>query len=455
VTLSFTNTFNMGTPGTIWHGVVGTLFVKAFNAVGLVAGEYVLPAVGPGVDTRFFNPSALGAVVINWTATTTPTVITAVNGTGDGEAIAYETQQTRDLALTWTGTLTGPNGFSLAVNFTGTTVNGVTTQSLTVPSLTFGTYLLSIGSGSGQAVATSIITIDEWNTPVGVMACSTTYAPAAVTLPLTGSITVNWSGNVGATGPATWTGTLTGPNGYSKDVAFSQSVTPGALRLLNSIVLSGLPFGTYTLTMTSPATTVLSSVWWNGYNRLSTRNSRSVTVATATISASGVVNGAVSCQTVFTENIDDNYNWCVPAGTPVLLADGTSIPIETLRAGMRVAALDEHTLMPMVATVTEMIAKEGEALNLLKTTAGDLPCTPSHTLYRGGSKTWVPANRLKPGDTTLWVPEGCFAPTSVWVLAVEATDRVETVYHMHLDQGHVYIAGNVPAHNEKYWPNYQ
>jgi hypothetical protein len=455
VTLSFANTFNMGTPGKVWHGVIGTLFVKAINAVGLVTGEYVLPAVGPGVDTRFYNPPSSGTVVINWTATTAPTTTNVVNGNGSGESLSYQTQQTRDLALTWTGTLVGPNGYSLPVNFTGTTVNGVFTQSLTVPNLAFGTYLLNIGSGSGQSVSQSLITIDQWNNPVGIMGAATAYAPPAETLPVSGSMTVNWSGTVGSTSTATWTGTLTGPNGYSKAVAFSQSVTPGAYGLLNQIVLTGLAFGAYTLTMTSPATTALPSTR-SGYDQIEAFNSRGVTVATATISATGVVNGAVSCQTVYGTKIDVGYykpaydpdHQCVPAGTPVLLVDGTTVPIETLQEGMQVAALDEHTLEPMVATVTNMIITDDQPLILVKTAAGDLFCTPSHRVFRAEDRTWVNAELLAPGDTTLWVPKGCLTPTWVPVLSVEPTDRVETIYHMSVDQGHVFIAGGVPAHNK-------
>lgn len=136
---------------------------------------------------------------------------------------------------------------------------------------------------------------------------------------------------------------------------------------------------------------------------------------------------------------------CVPAGTLLSLADGTTIPIETATVGLQAMAFDDLTGEPVEASITATWKHEDRELFWLVTDRGELICSHDHRLYSRAKDAWIPARNLQPGDVTLWLVEGRL--TEATVARCESTGELATVYHLTLDHGHVYVAGDVPAHN--------
>lgn len=145
---------------------------------------------------------------------------------------------------------------------------------------------------------------------------------------------------------------------------------------------------------------------------------------------------------------------CVPAGTLFETVDGP-IPVEALAVGMLVRAYDDATLEPVEATVEEVFVYELRPMANLHTEAVSLRCSQDHRVYRKESRKtrgldphWPPVEELLPGDRTLVEVEPGSVEESV-VLSVDLLDLVETVYHVRLSRGHVYVAGGILAHNLK------
>jgi hypothetical protein len=137
---------------------------------------------------------------------------------------------------------------------------------------------------------------------------------------------------------------------------------------------------------------------------------------------------------------------CVPAGTPFLLADGTLTPIESVQVGAKAMAFDDKTGERVDAVVTNVYTHLGKELFRVSTDRGSLVCSGEHKLYSLERGAWVDASELACGDGTLWMGEDGMVDTGV--LGIESIGVHETVYHVSLDKGHVYVAGGVPAHNK-------
>ena len=88
---------------------------------------------------------------------------------------------------------------------------------------------------------------------------------------------------------------------------------------------------------------------------------------------------------------------CFPAGTPVLMADGTTRPIEDVAVGDHVACTDPDTGQPTTSTVTRTFTHEHTPTIRLATSNGDLETTPAHPLYVHG-KGFTPAGHIQSGD---------------------------------------------------------
>ncbi|MGA5167486.1 MULTISPECIES: pre-toxin TG domain-containing protein [Streptomyces] len=127
-----------------------------------------------------------------------------------------------------------------------------------------------------------------------------------------------------------------------------------------------------------------------------------------------------------------------PAGTPVLMADGSHTPIEDVRAGDLVLATDpggdaELTLprpvqsVPFTSSYTDKVfvrltvaAGEGDARR-----QGTVTSTENHRYWLPERASWVPAGELRPGDR-LRTPEGA----SVTVTATDRSDERRDTYDL-------------------------
>ncbi|WP_285472664.1 Hint domain-containing protein [Actinoplanes sp. NBRC 101535] len=141
--------------------------------------------------------------------------------------------------------------------------------------------------------------------------------------------------------------------------------------------------------------------------------------------------------------IGGDCNSFVP-GTPVLMADGTSKPIEEVELDDQVAAADPVTGESGSRPVTALIRGSGVKhpveidvdLDGDDRSDGDLTATDGHPFWVENERAWLTAEHLKPGQQLL-TPDGARAT----VLAVAAYDAIATVYNLTVDDIHTYYVG--------------
>ncbi|HEV8595310.1 MAG TPA: hypothetical protein VGR51_07255, partial [Thermoplasmata archaeon] len=98
-------------------------------------------------------------------------------------------------------------------------------------------------------------------------------------------------------------------------------------------------------------------------------------------------------------------NWlCHPAGTPILMADGTKIPVEEIRIGDRLWSYNVDGGYQILPNIVTHIGHRQDRILRIRTGArgtGALEATPEHpVLTRRG---WVLAKDLRRGDEILKV----------------------------------------------------
>ncbi|WP_053170603.1 polymorphic toxin-type HINT domain-containing protein [Streptomyces sp. SBT349] len=141
-----------------------------------------------------------------------------------------------------------------------------------------------------------------------------------------------------------------------------------------------------------------------------------------------------------------------PPGTSVLLADGTSKPIEDVEIGDVVLATDPETGETTPRTVTAEITGTGpkELVTLTVTTGNGstttLTATTDHPFWAPNQNAWINAADLDPG-MSLRTPPG----TEATVTATRTTTTTATVHNLTVEGVHTYyvLAGqtSVLVHN--------
>ncbi|GAA0954694.1 polymorphic toxin-type HINT domain-containing protein [Nonomuraea longicatena] len=149
-------------------------------------------------------------------------------------------------------------------------------------------------------------------------------------------------------------------------------------------------------------------------------------------------------------------------GTQVLMADGTTKPIEKIKVGDKVLATDPETGQTAPRTVTTPIDSRG-AKNLVRIsvgtadgrsgTAGALIATEEHPFWSLDQKAWIDAGQLRPG-TSLQASSGV---RRVQVSGVATwTSSSQAVHNLTVDDLHTYyvLAGATPVlvHNSNGCP---
>jgi RHS repeat-associated protein len=138
-------------------------------------------------------------------------------------------------------------------------------------------------------------------------------------------------------------------------------------------------------------------------------------------------------------------------GTGVLLADGTSKPIDKLKTGDLVLATDPETRTTAAKAVTHLITGEGQK-NLVRITidtdgphghhTGTLIATDHHPFWAPKSHRWVDATNLQPGQ---WLQTS----TGTWIqiTAIKRTTQHARVHNLTIDNLHTYyvLAGTTPV----------
>ncbi|MGC5307452.1 polymorphic toxin-type HINT domain-containing protein [Micromonospora zamorensis] len=146
-----------------------------------------------------------------------------------------------------------------------------------------------------------------------------------------------------------------------------------------------------------------------------------------------------------------------PAGTPVLMADGTTVPIESIRAGDAVVTTDPYADVTESQQVTAVVARTGakEMVDLAVDsdgarggTDGHLTATANHPFWVPDLKQWVQAGDLRVGQMLR-------TSAGTWVQVLEATRRTEytTVHDISVANLRTFyvLAGGTPVlvHNEE------
>ncbi|MFF1906533.1 polymorphic toxin-type HINT domain-containing protein [Kitasatospora sp. NPDC058218] len=132
------------------------------------------------------------------------------------------------------------------------------------------------------------------------------------------------------------------------------------------------------------------------------------------------------------------------AGTPVLLADGSSLPIERITPGTQVRATDPTTWDTAPHAVTAAIRHAGPH-TMVDVTIADgatLHATDGHPFWEAGTGTFTDAADLGPGDE-LRRPDG----TTVGIIATRAYPQDLVAYNLTVSDVHTYyvLAGATPV----------
>ena len=163
------------------------------------------------------------------------------------------------------------------------------------------------------------------------------------------------------------------------------------------------------------------------------------------------------------ENPTEDYEVCFVAGTQVLLADGSTKPIEQIRPGDKV--LSSHHLTPEETPTSANVVRffdngEKEVVRLRfaaqETPIGatsqlahdaaspqEIVCTPGHRFYVVG-KGWVRAQDLQPGDLALSA-----AGEKIAFVSRENLAEKRRVYNFEVEGKHTYFVSErwVLVHN--------
>ena len=124
---------------------------------------------------------------------------------------------------------------------------------------------------------------------------------------------------------------------------------------------------------------------------------------------------------------------CFTGDTPVLMADGSSKPIQDVQPGDQVTAWDPDTDTTQTRTVTRTWTHENtETLVVRLEDGGQVETTTGHP-FLTKDHGWTPAGHLKPGDQL-------HTPDTPWVTvqSIETTGQTHTVHNLEIEDLHTY-----------------
>lgn len=131
---------------------------------------------------------------------------------------------------------------------------------------------------------------------------------------------------------------------------------------------------------------------------------------------------------------------CFPAGTPVVLADGSTLPIEQVRGGMLLMTRDQDR--PEAGTwagvVTQTFRREVDhLLRVHLADGGSIDCTDEHPFY-AVDRGWTGSGSLRPGDRVL---AGLATGSEHDTVGVERVERIAggVVYNFEVATDHTYF----------------
>ncbi len=130
---------------------------------------------------------------------------------------------------------------------------------------------------------------------------------------------------------------------------------------------------------------------------------------------------------------------CFLASTPILMADGKTLPIEKLKKGDEIMAFDEETKTLVKDKVKEFFVHSADSYLIIN---NRLRVTPNHPVYSNGK--WVEIGKLKKGDT-LFNSQG---KTEI-IKEIKPVHQKVQVYNIEVNPYHNYFADGILAHNKE------
>ena len=140
---------------------------------------------------------------------------------------------------------------------------------------------------------------------------------------------------------------------------------------------------------------------------------------------------------------------CFAAGTPVVLADGSSRSIEMIVAGTRVLAFDDQARNVVATTVSQRLEHAPEPIYraAVDEVERGLLVTPNHPFYSGDR--WRPIGELAV-QSELWAFDArTHGAAPRRLLAFEPTGQIAPVYNLEVEDVHNYFVDGVLVHNGK------
>ncbi|MFI6641995.1 Hint domain-containing protein [Streptomyces sp. NPDC050504] len=126
-----------------------------------------------------------------------------------------------------------------------------------------------------------------------------------------------------------------------------------------------------------------------------------------------------------------------PPGTPVLRADGTRVPIESVRIGDRVLATDpRHGRTERRRVTHTFVTHDDKDFTRLGTAAGTVTATDTHPFWLTGERRWAEAGGIEAGDV-LRLPDG----SGLRVTSVARYTQRQTTFDLAVDGIHAYYVG--------------
>ncbi len=133
-----------------------------------------------------------------------------------------------------------------------------------------------------------------------------------------------------------------------------------------------------------------------------------------------------------------------PAGTPVLMGDGSTRPIEAVRTGDTVLATDPTASLtvPRRVDATIYTPDDRQFTDVTLAGGGSLTATSGHRFWNASERAWVDASRLRAGDSLL-TPSGQQRPIS----ATRQWEGLQAAYNLTVADLHTYyvLAGDTPV----------
>ena len=149
---------------------------------------------------------------------------------------------------------------------------------------------------------------------------------------------------------------------------------------------------------------------------------------------------ALACRTVF--------GWagggCFLPETPILLSDGSSIPISEVQPGMRLFAFDEQGRI-VETVVRETYRREVPGYLVVETSSRSVRVTDEHPFFDGAGN-FRPAGELKVGDEWFVLHEDSLEPETI--IGVHRHDETVWVHNLLVDDPHTYFAQGIAVHNK-------